>query len=55
MACAVTLGLEWDVLLLFAGHSHRSVHGSTLLVFKPQIHDAVEEFGKVTGYLRQGD
>lgn len=55
VANAFTLGLEWDIFLFFAGHANCSVGRNILMVFKLQIRDAVEEFGKVTCYLRQGD
>ena len=47
MAYAFTLGWDWDVLLVFAIHSNRPVCRDILVVFKPQICNAVEEFGKV--------
>lgn len=53
MAYAVTLGSEWHMLLFFAGHSNCSVCRHILIVFKLQIGDAVEEFGKMTCYLRR--
>lgn len=37
MACAVTGGLEWDVLLFFAVHSNCAVCGNTLIFFKLQV------------------
>lgn len=55
MAYAFTLGLEWDVFLFFAEHANCPVGRNILIVFKLQICDAVEEFGKVTCHLRKGD
>lgn len=52
MAHTFTLGLEWDILLFFAVHSNCPVCGNILIVFKLQICNAVEKFGKVMCYLK---
>ena len=53
MAYAFTRSREWDVFLVFAIHSNRPVRRDILIIFKLQICNAVEEFGKVARNLRQ--
>ena len=53
MAYAFTCSREWDVFLVFAIHSSRPVRRDILIIFKLQICNAVEEFGKVARNLRQ--